>query len=61
MSDFPLDSSGSSGSSGSSKPTVMDATLVEDSVSSDLAVQEEEQTDLIVLVESIAKAYAPTW
>ncbi len=48
-------------SSGSTDSTILDATLVEDSVSSDLAVQEEEeQTDLVVLVESIAKAIAPT-
>ncbi len=48
-------------SSGSTGHTVLDATLVEESGSSDLAVREEveEETDLVVLVESIARAITP--
>ncbi len=48
-------------SSGSTGHTVLEATLVEESGSSDLAVQEEveEETDLVVLVESIARAITP--
>ena len=48
-------------SSGSTGHTVLDATLVEESGSLDLAVREEveEETDLVVLVESIARAITP--
>ncbi len=62
MTDFTDGYTGSTGTNGASvsgRPAVMDATLVESS--SDLVVQEEEEepTNIVELVETIARAITP--